>query len=422
MTDVHSMVRPSKPYDLYYYDSETSKHQAFATTYNTRYVQDIPNKSGGTSSFILPPQNGYTDIVISATIAGPGSTPGALALPRGWLWSLIDTVSFRYGGSSQYFLSGDQLLQNAMRAQTSRSSCNDLLTLGGNAVNGATLVGTQSASIVLTLPHNHPCGSGKKNPFPSDLLTQQILVQVTLKPVGSIFTNQTGSALPAWATTLATAQFAVGQVMLNNQGDALARRVDMSQSVYAYPAEFVQQIVRVPCANSASSQSLVLTGFRAGQVKSLELWLTENADTDIGTATSGKTSGPYNPFNWLLPTAVRVTYSGEVFSNFQGSSSPLWNLINSNKSSVFDNVTYTATGGSVTANTSAISQWVSCPFAQPLVDEDAHFIQISGRNITNGIINIDLTTPSAQADYVLNVSYVYCCTILFSSGTADFVF
>lgn len=420
--DIHSMVRPSKPYDLYYYDSETSKHQAFATTFNTRYSQDIPNKAGGTSSFILPPQNGYTDIVISATIAGPASSPGAIALPRGWLWALIDTVSFRYGGSSQYFLSGDQLLQNALRAQTSRSSCNDLLTLGGNYATGAQLVGTQSASVVLTLPHNHPCGSGKKNPLPSDLLTQQILVQVTLRPLGQIVTNATGAALPAVFQTLDTASFTVAQIMLNNQGDALARRVDMSQSVYAYPAEFVQQVVRVPVPNSStSSQSLVLTGFRAGQVKSLECWLTRAVDTAVGSSTLGDTVG-YNPFNWYLPTALRVTYSGEVFANFQGSSAPLWNLINNNKSSAFDNITVSAAGGAITAVTSAISQWVSAPFAQPLVDEDAHFIQISGRNITNGIINIDLTTPSAQNDWTLNVSYVYCCTILFSSGTADFVF
>jgi hypothetical protein len=418
--DIHSMVRPSKPYDLYYYDSETSKHQAFATTFNTRYSQDIPNKAGGTSSFILPPQNGYTDVVISATIAGPASTPGALALPRGWLWSLIETVSFRYGGSSQYFLSGDQLLQNALRAQTSRSSCNDLLTLGGNYATGAQLVGTQSASVVLTLPHNHPCGSGKKNPFPSDLLTQQILVQVTLRPLGQIITNQTGSALPNWATTLDTASFTVAQIMLNNQGDALARRVDMSQSVYAYPAEFVQQVVRVPVVSSGSSQPLVLTGFRAGQVKSLEMWLTRGVDTTLGSSTSGNTGG-YNPFNWYLPSALRVTYSGEVFANYQLSSAPLWNLINSNKSNAFDNLTIAGAGSAITS-TSSISQWVSAPFAQPLIDEDAHFIQISGRNITNGIINIDLTTPSAQSDWTLNVSYVYCCTILFSSGTADFVF
>jgi hypothetical protein len=213
--------------------------------------------------------------------------------------------------------------------------------------------------------------------------------------------------------------------MLNNQGDALARRVDMSQSVYAYPAEFVQQVVRVPITSTVGqspipSQSLVLTGFRAGQVKSLEMWLTRGADTALGTSTGGDTGG-YNPFNWYLPTALRVTYSGEVFANYQSSSAPLWNLINSNKSNAFDNLTVTGAGSAITS-ASSISQWVSAPFAQPLVDEDAHFIQINGRNITNGIINIDLTVPSAQSDWTLNVSYVYCCTILFSSGTADFVF
>jgi hypothetical protein len=210
--------------------------------------------------------------------------------------------------------------------------------------------------------------------------------------------------------------------MLNNQGDSLARRVDMSSSAYAYPAEFVQQVVRVPLPtnNTIAVQSLVLTGFRAGQVKSLEMWLTRGADTTLGSSTSGNTGG-YNPFNWYLPSALRVTYSGEVFANYQLSSAPLWNLINSNKSNAFDNLTIAGGSGSITS-TSAISQWVSAPFAQPLVDEDAHFIQISGRNITNGIINIDLTTPTVQSDWTLTVSYVYCCTILFSSGTADFVF
>jgi hypothetical protein len=416
------MVRPSHPYDLYYYDSETSKHQAFPTTFNTRYYQDFQNRSGGTSSFILPPQNGYTDVVCTFKFKNPNNaTAGAIALPRGWGYALLDSVSYRYGGSSQYFVSNDQILQNALRAQTSRSSCNDILTLGGNYATGLDLSNNVVATVVLTLPHNHPCGSGKKNPFPSDLLTQQILVQVNLKSPGSIFTNQTGNPLPAWCLQLDSAQFGVAQLMLNNQGDSLARRVDMSTSAYAYPAEFVQQVVRITGLQATTSeQPVVLTGFRAGQVKSLEMWLTRGVDL-ASSATSGSAVG-YNPFNWILPASVKVTYSGEVFSNFQNSSSPLWNLINGNKSPAFDNVVISGAGGAINANTSAVSQWVSCPFAQPLVDEDAHFIQISGRNITNGIVNVDLATPTARSDWVLNVSYVYACTILMSSGTADFVF
>jgi hypothetical protein len=47
---------------------------------------------------------------------------------------------------------------------------------------------------------------------------------------------------------------------------------------------------------------------------------------------------------------------------------------------------------------------------------------VHGKAITNGITNLLLTTPSAQADWVLNVSYVYNATLLFSSGTCDYVF
>lgn len=421
MGDVHQMVRPSHPYDLYYYDEETSKHQAFPTTFNSRYYQNFQNLTGGTSTFILPPSNGYTDIVCTFTITNPGaSAQPDLALPRGWAYALIDTVSYRYGGSSQYFISGDQNLQNALRAQTSRTSAYDLLTLGGNFANGDDFEDPQIGTAVLALPHSLPSGVGKKNPFPSDLLTQQILVQVNLKPPGSIFTNTTGSPLPSWCTQLTSASFGVAQIMLNNQGDSLSRRTDMSLNAYAYPAEFVQQVVRIGnLQNTSSTQPLVLSGFRAGQVKSLEMWLTRGADL-VTTPLSGSATG-YNPFNWFPPLSVTVTYSGEVFSNFLNGSSPLWNLINSSKAPAVDNTLITGAGGNITS-ASSLSQWVSCPFAQPLCDEDAHFIQVAGRNITNGIINVDLVTPLPRSDWVLNVSYVYACTILMSAGSADFIF
>jgi hypothetical protein len=33
-----------------------------------------------------------------------------------------------------------------------------------------------------------------------------------------------------------------------------------------------------------------------------------------------------------------------------------------------------------------------------------------------------VTAPSAQSDWVLNVSYIYNTTLLFSQGTCDYVF
>jgi len=78
--------------DLYYYDGETSKKQAFATTQNTKYVQSFNNLTGGSSVFTIPPTNGIQDVVcefqLPALSTGVAGGLAALSLPRGWGYSL----------------------------------------------------------------------------------------------------------------------------------------------------------------------------------------------------------------------------------------------------------------------------------------------------------------------------------------------
>jgi hypothetical protein len=51
---------------------------------------------------------------------------------------------------------------------------------------------------------------------------------------------------------------------------------------------------------------------------------------------------------------------------------------------------------------------------------------VHGKPITNGIVNLDINLPAAYengtADWLLNGSYVYNTTLLFSQGTCDYVF
>ena len=410
-TSTQDMVRPGECVDLFYYDAETSKKQCFPTTQNTKFVQQFQGLGAGSSVFTIPPNQGIQDVVVelaynTAVVAG-GQT---LAIPRGWGYALIKQVSFRYGGSSQYFLTGDQILQNALRKQPNRSAVNDLFTLGGQYYDQATTVpittaGVLTAGVVLTLPHSIPSGVGKAHPLPSDLLTQQIQITVELNDPASIF-----AAVGAVPPTLNKAQFVVQQVCFNNMGDALARRVDMSVNAYAFPCEFVQQKQTITgIQNNLNASELVLTGFRSGEVKSLQVWLTRQADLNAG-----------NPFKWYLPSSIQMTYAGDVYARYENSSSPLWNLINGNKAPVVDNLTLVLPpAGNPTA---FASQWVELPFAQTLVDEDSHYTLIHGKPITNGIINLSVVPPSAQADWILNVSYIYNATLLFSQGTADYVF
>lgn len=431
-TSVQDMTRPGEPIDLFYYDGETSKKQAFPTTQNTKFVQQFQNMNGGSSVFTIPPNAGIQDIVCEFRIAGVAST--GLTLPRAWGYALVKQVSFRYGGSSQFFLTGDQVFQNALRSQTSTASADQIANLGGQIATSATggMTGVTSSSlsndvtaaIVLCLPHSIPSGVGKAHPFPTDLLTQQVQVTVELYPLAAIFSvAATGASNPytVYANGLSNAQFVVQQVALNNMGDALARRVDMAVNAYAFPCEFVQQVQRIQTLTNPStpvSQSVVLTGFRSGEVKAIHLWLTNSADL---TQVASGGNGIYNPFNWYLPLAIQMTYAGDIYARYDYASSPLWNLINGNKAPFVDLAMIAA--GTPNTATATASQWVELPFAQTLVDEDSHHTLVHGKPITNGIVNLDLTPPYvAGATWVLNVSYIYNSTLLMSQGTCDYVF
>ena len=413
MTSTQDMVRPGECVDIYYYDGKTSTKQCFPTTVNTKFVsgfQSAGTATAGTQAvYTFPPQNGLQDVVVQFSVTITGTTGSVLTtagLPRGWGYDLINRVSFRYGGSSQYFLSGQQILQNALKRQPTNSAAGNLLTLGGDALPAGTANGTYFANCVLTLPHSTPSGVGKANPFPTDALTQQVQVTVELNPWNTVIGGTNNGQV-----VLNTPQFVAQQVMLNNQADALARRVDMAVNAYSYPAEFVQQQQSIALANTAASQSVVLTGFRSGEVKSLQVWLTRTSDNVVGSVC--------RPFKWYLPSLIRMTYAGDIYAQFTNGSSPLWNLINSNKTPAVNVVNIDANGA---LEAGYLSQWVELPFAQTMIDEDAHHCLVHGKPITNGIINLDIVTPTGQSDWVLNVSYVYNTTLLISQGTCDFVF
>lgn len=417
-TSVQDMVRPGEMCDIYYYDAETSKKQAFPTTQNTKYTQQFANLTGGSSVFTIPPNNGVQDIVVAMAVNVAAADCSGLALPRGWGYAAIKQVSFRYGGSSQYFLTGDQILANALRKQPSRQSADDILTLGGSALIDAELDATNYAYVVLTLPHNIPSAVNKANPLPTDLLTQQVQVTVELNSIPSIFSVQTvDSHLGVPPAGLTSATFKVQQVTLNNQSDALARRVDMAENAYAFPCEFVQQVQRINLQNTANSQSVALTGFRSGECKSVVCWLTKGSD--VGTSSPRLV----NPFIWYEPLAIQMTYAGDIYARYDSGpgESLLWNLINGNKAPAVDNVELGFASGDFTT-AAFTSTWIELPFAQTLEGEGSMNTLVHGKPITNGIVNLDITTPTAAADWVLNVSYVYNATLLFSQGSCDYVF
>jgi hypothetical protein len=405
------MLRPGKCVDLYYPDPETAEKQCFRTSVNTKFVQQFANLGAGVSIFTIPPNNGVQDIVITMRLPDLTSANTGLAVCRGWGYALIKQISYRVGGSSQFFVTGDQMLQAALKNCPNASARDDLFALGGSQLVGTDLASANNFAYVwLQLPFTTPTSSGKMPPLPGDLLTQQIQITCELNPLSSIF-SQNGVGPSSIPAALALAQFQVQQVMLHNQGDALARRVDMTTHSLSYPVEFVQQKLTIPLANTAGTQTTSLTGFRSGEVKAIEIWLTKGSD--VGAVN--------NPLKWYAPKDVVMLYAGDQYARFDGFSGSLWNLVNSRQTPRVAGSTLAFGGGAYTSTPENYS-WVELPFAQTYNPETAHSMYVSGKEILNGIVQLQLTTPSAAADWTLNVSYIYNAVLVFSQGSADFAF
>jgi len=97
---VQQSIRPGKCTDLYYPDPETAQKQCYRTSQNTRFIQGFQNLSGGSQTLTIPPNNGIQDIVLSMTLATLPSGSTGYSLPRGWGYSAISRISYRYGKNS----------------------------------------------------------------------------------------------------------------------------------------------------------------------------------------------------------------------------------------------------------------------------------------------------------------------------------
>lgn len=410
-----SLVRVGKVEDLYYADEDNTKVESIPVQYNTRYTQDLANKSAGTSVLTIPPNSGVKHVVVvlgwsAASITGQ---QGAQALPRAWGYRAIQQVSFRVGGSSQYFLTGQQLLNRALMMCRTGTQRDAILSLGGNECKVvADFDVDQYAYIVLPL-WCPPSTDGLNIPLSTDLLSQQTQITITLNPPSSIFTQRiTGGGAPpvvALPVSFDTAYFQVEQLVMSDRSMSLANKVDMDTHMYIMPLpSFSQQELTFTPAATTAEQQITLTGFRAGEVKKVVVWLTRD-------------SQPENSFVWYAPKRSTLLYAGEIYADYRDGSSGLWNLLDGTAPAAAN--TSILSGGAVNAWTSAptLSRWTELPFGNPTGDDYSADVYTHGKEILNGVANLQIELPTAEA-YTLHVQYIYNASIAFSRGSADVVF
>ena len=421
---VQSSIRPGPMIDSYYFGETNTSKQAYPCVVNTRFVQQFTNLGQGSSQFVISPQQGVSDIVVELVMPS-GYTATGLSLNKGWGYGLISRLSVRYGSSAQYFWTGAQLLlQNLMDSENS-TKADAVLTLGGNSLSGNAaasaggILGAQ-AYLYLKLPHNSCRAQGKPLPFPSDLLVQPIVVTIELLPPVSVVIYQTGGNTALVPSQLTSAQLQVKQEMLTDTSDLLARRVDMNSHAYTFPLPyFCQQETTITLQATASSQSVNLTGFRAGEVRSILCWLTLNSEQTPGTS-GGTTGNNFAPNSWYPLSGMTLTYNGEIFSRFDDAAGQLWNLVADEKVSAVNNITYlvNSTAG---VPQSSVSYWTELPFAQVNMGYDRETKLFHGKPILNAVVNLTLTTPTSAA-YTLHAMYIYNASLLCSRGSSEYIF
>lgn len=422
---VQASIRPGEMVDTTYYGETNLEKQAYPSVVNTRFVQNFTNLGQGSSQFVISPSGGVSDIVMQFVTPAQGTggtTYVNLALNQGWGYSLINRISVRYGSSAQYFWSGPQMyLQNLYDCENSDKR-DSVPALGGSALAGVNTpsgnppgCSSAAAYVYLKLPHNSIRAAGKPLPFPSDLLVQPIVITVELYALQQIMFAQTGGSITTAPTALASAQLQVKQEMLTDSSDQLARRVDMNTHAYTFPLMYFAQQEVQQQVTGGTGLSVNLTGFRAGEVKSILLWLTPN---NAGQTTPG--SGTFAPLLWYLLNNVQLTYNGEIFSRFDGGSSQLWNLLADEKASVV-NTSQQLVGGTTPA---FVSSWTECPFSQVNVPYDREMKLVHGKPILNAVVNLQFDTPAALSGVActLHAMYLYNASLLCSRGSAEYIF
>ena len=424
MSSSQALVRVGEPLDMYYTDHENAKKQAIPVEYDTRYSQAFSNPNQGVSVFTLPPNQGVRHVLIvlgySAAQITSATAGGVGALERGWGYQAIQQISFRIGGSSQYFLSGSQLLARNLRLCRTKEQRNSILSLGGQQVGGIPGSPTTATTTVqyAYIPVSIWAAPGEDElgvPLPTDLLSQQVQVTCQLAPPSSYWLlNTTGSA-PTLPTGFTTAYFQVEQLQMKDRGMALANRINMNDHMYSMPLPTFdqQEVVFSGQTQASTGGAYTLTGFRAGEVKKIQVWL-----APAGSVTNA--SANPNSLLWVKPAAAEILYAGLKYSTYLDGSSAMWNLLDGTSPAAVDQsqLAISSTGWT---STSALSQWVELPFAQPTGSDYEADVLVHGKEITNGIVNLNITFPD-NGTYDVHVVYIYNCTLGFSKGSAELIF
>jgi len=424
--NVQSSIRPGEEVDTYYAGKENSKKQAHATVLDNRFFINLPSLNSGSSSTVtFNPNEGMSEVILTLQLPQPSGSAGqGLALPAGWGYNMIRRIGYRYGSSQLYYISGAQNLAQALSLCEDTGKKEQLFFLGGQALVSLADwadAGKRTCYVYLRLPHSSPALSGGALPFPSDVLTAPIQLQIDLADFNSVFSSATVAGTPPSPVPTAFSSAVVNftQVTMQDAGDLVARRFDMSKNALTIPLceGWTQEEQTIPftSGNSGAFQ-LSLVGCKAGDLKKLRVWFTRPSDTAGGVKQLSY---------WIAPSQLTFAINGLIYLDSSNGSYLLSNLLRRRQPPV---ITGSALAVPVVAPgpffvTPLTSTWIEIDLSQPATLGDSQEVQlVHGVPVMNSVLNLTGAMPESSVPYVCHVEYVLNCSWMASRGSAEFVF
>ena len=421
--NVQQSIRPGECIDTYYAGKENSMKQCHATVLDNRFFQGLQSLSSGSSSTVtFNPNEGLGEVIITMVLNPPATGTGVgLALPVGWGYALLRRVGYRYGSSQLYYINGQQNLVETLSLCEDSGKKAQILYLGGQAIQTPADwadITKRTAYVYVRLPHSSPALSGGSLPFPSDVLTAPIQLQVDLADFPTVISAVAGADTPPSALQSGVVNFS--QISMQDAGDLIARRFDMSKHALTIPLpeSWCQEQVQFPFVTAADGTfSVSLTGCKAGDLKKLRVWFTKPDDTRPSPDT-----GIRNPNLFYAPTSIQFAINGLIYMASNSASYLLNNVL---RRRTPPSITTSLVGYSAGAYTTTpvASTWVEIDLAQPhAIGDTGEVALLHGVPVMNSVLSLSGSMPIGNQIYNCVVEYCLNCSWMASRGSAEFVF
>lgn len=418
--NVQQSIRPGECIDTFYAGKENSLKQCHATVEDNRFFQGLQSTQSNSSSTVtFNPNEGLGEVIVALQLPAPATGVG-LAAPLGWGYNLIRRIGYRYGSSQLYYITGSQNLIQTIALCEDSGKKQAILFLGGQALTTPqdwADPAKRTAYVYLRLPHSSPALSGGALPFPTDVLTAPVQLQIDLADFSQVISAVTGADVVP--TQLALGQVNFTQVTMQDAGDLIARRFDMSKHALTIPLPegWTQEEVQFPFGSATDGTfSLSLTGCKAGDLKKLRIWFTDPANTSAA-------SGIKNTNIWIPPASIRFAINGLIYLDSLAGSYLLTNVLRRRTPPSVTASLLAAPAAPAYTATNTASTFVEIDLAQPYaIGNSQEVALLHGVPVMNSVLNLTGTMPMGNNNYVCHVEYVLNCSWMASRGSAEFVF